>query len=210
MLAVPGNFTVELPRKLINICLVSHLDCQCQKIQHKWNFFRIDIYMGQQNTMDCISLKRLKGRKNVLHRRGEWTRLHPGQHSISFNENMFHWISFPSTPRIPAPSKAQSGRNACSVPPKWLPENLEKYTASYSQGSTSPLHRKEHGCVFKVPGWTFRGTLTYKYSPGHRYRNSIGFFKTCSALLAQNESMFEIKSTLCCDTFLWWLITRLG
>ena len=127
--------------------------------------------------MDCISLKRLKGRKNVLHRRGEWPRLHPGQHSISFNGNMFHWISSPSTPRIPAPSKAQSGRNACSVPPKWLPENLEKYTASYSQGSTSSLHRKEHGWVFKVPGWTFRGTLTYKYSPGHRYRNSVWFLQ---------------------------------
>lgn len=131
---------------------------------------------GQQNTMDCISLKRLKGRKNVLQRRGEWPWLHPGHHSISFNENMFRWTSFPSTPRI-QPLAKQSGRNASSVPPEWLPENLEKYTAAYSPGSTSLLHRKEHCCVFKVQGWTFGGTLTSKYSPGHRYRNSVWFLQ---------------------------------
>lgn len=49
MLAVSGRFIAELPRKLINICLVSHLDFQYQKnTQHKLNFFKLDIYISNK------------------------------------------------------------------------------------------------------------------------------------------------------------------
>ena len=177
MLAVPGNFTVELPRKLINICLVSHLDCQCQeKIQHKWNFFRIDISTGNKTLWIVSAWKGWRGEKMFY--RG-------GASDLGFTLGIIQQASMKTcstellslSPLGSQPLAKHSGSNASRVTPKWLPENLEKYAAPNSPGSTSLLHRKEHGCVFKVQGWTFRGTLTYKYSPGHRYRNSVWFLQ---------------------------------
>lgn len=62
MLAVSGNFTVELPNKLINICLVSHLNFQYwKKTQHKQNFLKLDIYISDKILQAVPALKGLSG-----------------------------------------------------------------------------------------------------------------------------------------------------
>lgn len=183
MLAVSGNFIVELPRKLINICLVFHLECQYWKdTEHRQIFLKWDIYVSNKILQTAAAVKGLSG--EIMFCRG-WAG------DLSFTLGSIGWTRMTTLRKtrstllpFPPPLRAQPFVR-CS-----LAENVavsdQTGTASSSQAARRYCTERSWLCLL-CEAETLTGALTYKYSPIHRYKNILlEFFKTCCVPVGQN------------------------
>lgn len=77
MLAVPGNFTVELPRKLINICLVSHLRLSVPEDTAQVEFLQNRYLYGPTKHYGLYQLEKAEGEKKCSTQEGRVTSASP-------------------------------------------------------------------------------------------------------------------------------------